>query len=149
MLTSPYTLSPRLPGNNCYEPSRSTESTMLLKNLFTEAEVEIQSWRISSWDRWKLLDLSTLCPFPLSGNSSKSLKYKRMGVLVKVSIAVMWHHDQGNSHKGEICLGMTYNFRGVVHYYHGKRGEGMVLSQLWVLYLGPQGANGDCIPHWA
>jgi hypothetical protein len=56
--------------------------------------------------------------------------------------------------KENIYLGLAYRFRALVHYHHGgKHGSlqaDMVLEkELRVLHLDPQGAEGDCVPHWA
>jgi hypothetical protein len=40
-------------------------------------------------------------------------------VLVRVSIVVKTN-DQSNLIRDEICLGLSYRFRGAVHYHHGR-----------------------------
>jgi hypothetical protein len=51
--------------------------------------------------------------------------------------------------KDNIQLGLTYSFRGLVHYHHrGKHGSmqaDMVLEELRVLHLDLQVAKGDCV----
>jgi hypothetical protein len=41
-------------------------------------------------------------------------------VFIRVPIAVNRHHDQGNSYKDNISLGLAYRFRGSVCYYQGS-----------------------------
>ena len=48
--------------------------------------------------------------------------------LVRVSIAVNRHHDQGNSYE-DILLGLAYSYRGSVHYYHGRK-RGSIQSDI-------------------
>ena len=60
-------------------------------------------------------------------------------VLVRVSIAVNRHHDQGNSYKEQHLIGAAYTFRGSVHYHHGRKHGSVqadtVLEELRVLHL--------------
>ena len=56
-----------------------------------------------------------------------------MGVLVKVSVAVMWHHDQGNSHKGKHLFGVGLQFQRVCPLSFGNMQADMVLAEPWVL----------------
>lgn len=58
-------------------------------------------------------------------------------VCLRVSIAIKTHSDYGNSYKGKHYIGMTYSFRGVIHYHHdgtwrhaGRHGAGMDLRFL-------------------
>ena len=41
--------------------------------------------------------------------------------MVKVSIAVKNHYDQGNSYKENISLWLAYSFRALVHYHNGGK----------------------------
>jgi hypothetical protein len=52
------------------------------------------------------------------------------------------HHDQGNSYKDNIELGLAYRFRDPVHYHNGGKHDitqaHMALEELRVLYLAPK-----------
>ena len=52
-------------------------------------------------------------------------KTQKQGVLVRVSTAVKRHHDHGNSYKGKHFIGAGLQFRGLVHYHHGRKHGGM------------------------
>ena len=93
--------------------------------------------------------------------STKRGRSSKDTVLVRVSIAVKRHHGHGNSYEGKNLIGMTYSFRGLVHYCHGGKhhcyhGEkhsdmqaDMVLEkELEVLHPDPQTTEG-ALPHWA
>jgi hypothetical protein len=60
-------------------------------------------------------------------------------VLVRVSIAVKRHYGQGNSFRGLHLNGAGLQFKGSVHYHHGRKHDrvqaGMVLEELRVLHL--------------
>ena len=66
-------------------------------------------------------------------------------VLVRVSIAVKRHHDQGNSYKDNIELGLAYSFSGSVHYHqggrHGSVQADMMLEEPRVLHIDPKAAR--------
>jgi hypothetical protein len=69
------------------------------------------------------------------------------GILVRVSISVKRHHDQGNAYKGKYFTGAGLWFRGLVHYHHGRKHgsvqAGTVLEKkLRVLHLHQQAAEG-------
>jgi hypothetical protein len=57
------------------------------------------------------------------------------------------HHDQGNSYKEKHFIGAALQFRGSVHYHHGrKHGRmqvDMVLEEMRVLHLDPQAAERE------
>jgi hypothetical protein len=38
-----------------------------------------------------------------------------------MSIVVKGQHDQGNSYKGKHLIGAVLQFKGSVHYYHGRK----------------------------
>lgn len=67
---------------------------------------------------------------------------------LRVSFAVMRHHDQDNSYKGQL----TYKFWGSVHYHHGEKHGSfqadLVLEGLRVLSLDLQASKGEDAPHW-
>ena len=46
-----------------------------------------------------------------------------------VSIAVKRHHEHGNSYKGKHLIGAGLQFRGLVHYHHGRK-RGSVQSDM-------------------
>ena len=63
------------------------------------------------------------------------------------------HHDQGNSYKGKHLIGAGLQFRGSVHYHHGRKHGSiqadMVLEkELRVMHLHVHAAEGDCVSHW-
>jgi len=68
-----------------------------------------------------------------------------VAVLGRVSIAVKRHHDQGNSIKDNVELGLAYQFRGSVHCHHGRKQGNvqadMVLEEPRVLHLNPKEAR--------
>ena len=44
----------------------------------------------------------------------------------------MRHHEQGNSYKRNISLGLAYSFRGLVHYHYGREhGTEAVAALSW------------------
>jgi hypothetical protein len=53
------------------------------------------------------------------------------------------HHDQGNSNKDNIYLGLTFRFRGLVHYYQGMN---PVQEELRVLHLHLKAASRILVP---
>ena len=65
---------------------------------------------------------------------------------LRVSIGVKRHHDQANCYKENIELGLAYNFRGLVHYLHGRNYGGMqakmvLEKELKVLHLDPNASR--------
>ena len=61
--------------------------------------------------------------------------------------------DSGyDSKKGKHFIGLTYSFRGLVHYHHSRKcgslQANMVLEELRVLHLDPQAGKRDCVPRW-
>ena len=71
------------------------------------------------------------------------------GVLVRVSIAVKRHHDQGNSHKGKHCIGAAYKVSGSAHYHHGRKHRriqvDMWLDKPVVLHCDPEAARRNLL----
>ena len=65
-----------------------------------------------------------LCELP-EEVSNWSLLMRLIIVLVRVCIAVKRHHDQGNSYKDNVSLGLAYRLRGSVHY----QGRNMAASR--------------------
>ena len=71
-----------------------------------------------------------------------------MCVVIRVSIAVKRHHNQGNSYKGQHLIGA-----GLQYHHGGKHGivqANVVLEkELRVLHLDPKTARGGLtLPHW-
>ena len=71
-------------------------------------------------------------------------------VLVRVSTAMKKHFDHSNSYKKKHLIGTGLEFRGVVHYTHGRKHgsmqEDMVLEkELRVLYLDWQAAGRESL----
>jgi hypothetical protein len=46
-----------------------------------------------------------------------------------ISIAVKRHHEHGNSYKGKHLIGAGLQFRGLVHYHHGRK-HGSIQSDM-------------------
>ena len=71
-----------------------------------------------------------------------SLILNNQRFLVKVSIAVKKHMTTGNLIKGNVSLGLAYNFRGVVYYIHDGMLSDIVLEkEMRALHLDPQTAE--------
>jgi hypothetical protein len=69
-------------------------------------------------------------------------------ILVRVSIVVKRHHAYRNSYQRKYLIGARLQFRGLVHYCHGRKHGGlqadMVLERwLRVLRLNKQEAGRD------
>ena len=58
------------------------------------------------------------------------------------------HHDHGNSYKGKHLIEAGFQFRGLVHYYHGRKHGGtkadkLLEKELRVLHLEPKAAGRE------
>ena len=58
------------------------------------------------------------------------------------------HHDYGNSYKGKHFIGSGLQFRGLIHYHHGRKHGGMQTDmmlgeKLRVLYLDQQARGNE------
>jgi hypothetical protein len=67
----------------------------------------------------------------------------------RVSTAVKRHLDHRNSYKEKHLTGAIYNFRGLVHFHHGRKHGGtqadiVLEKELRVLYLDWQTAGRGC-----
>jgi hypothetical protein len=65
-----------------------------------------------------------------------------MSILVRVSIAVKKHHDQGSSYEGKHLIGAGLQFQrkhGIIQAY-------MILEKLRVLYLDPKSTRRTLTP---
>jgi hypothetical protein len=73
-------------------------------------------------------------------------------VLIRVTIAVKRHCSHRNSYKGRYLIGAGLQFRGLVHYHHGRKHgslqSDMVLEkELRVLHLDLQAAERERVTH--
>ena len=73
----------------------------------------------------------------------------KQDVSASCSISLKRHRDQDNSYKGECLIRAGLQFRGLVHYHHGRKHGSvqadMVLEkELRVLHLDPLGSR----KHW-
>ena len=80
---------------------------------------------------------SPLLPFSFSSPPSFSLPIQKhmwhtnhrsvpsmllnIGCLSRCSIAVEWHHDHANPHKGKHVTAAGLQSRGLIHYHHGRK----------------------------
>ena len=77
-----------------------------------------------------------------------------LSLLIRVSIVAKRHHDRSNSSKEKHLIGVSYSFRGLVHYHHGgiwwcsRRYGAKAATESSTSYVGKRKWPQSSLPQW-